>query len=260
MKKNWLMSLLVIALALVAVQPAMAATTWDLNVHNDTEVAVKVELKGPKNYSFDVQPGKILKTVEEGTYDYSYGSCGEKFTGKITVEDDNQWLTIQPCGAAPEFAKFVIDSHLDSVTLKLTGPVNYDLAATLGSNKYVSLQTGLYAYSYDACGGTWGGTVQITKNGKARLTLYSCEQSQFRTLMATEDVPSNLRIGSHYAFPVRLNMFGLVNYSFDIVPGLNRLNVIRGSYSYSYTAYGQVHTGSVNVTEAGVTVIISPLR
>jgi hypothetical protein len=260
MKKLMVSSLLVIALSLGLVQPAFAATV-DLNVHNNTEETVKIVLTGPKNYSFDVQPGKILKTVEEGKYKYSYGACGEKFSGEITVEDDNQWLVVEPCGELAIFSKFVVDSHLDAVTLKLSGPQNYDLAVTLGSNKFISLQVGDYAYSYDACGGTWTGTLSVLKNGTGRITLYSCEQANFRNLAANVDESaSNLRIGSHYAFPVRLSLFGQVNYSFEIVPGLNRLNVLRGQYSYSYVAYGQTRTGTINVTEAGVSIIISPLR
>ena len=260
MKRILITSLLVIAMSLGVAQPAFAATV-DLNVHNNTEETVKIVLTGPKNYSFDVVPGKILKTVEEGKYKYSYGACGEKLSGEITVEDDNQWLVVEPCSAVGLFAKFVVDSHLDSVTLKLTGPASYDLAATLGSNKFISLQVGDYAYSYDACGGTWTGTLNIPKNGTGRITIYSCEQASFRNAMANVDEsPSNLRIGSHYAFPVRMNFFGNVNYSFEIVPGLNRLNVLRGQYTFSYVAYGQTRTGSVNVTEAGVSFIISPLR
>jgi hypothetical protein len=258
MKKILISSLLVIAMTLGYAQPAFAATV-DLNLHNDTEETVKVTLTGPKNYSFDMVPGKIVKTVEEGKYKYSYGACGEKFSGEITVEDDEQWLVIEPCGAVAIYEKFVVDSHLDAVTLKLTGPSSYDLAVTLGTNKFISLQVGSYAYSYDACGGTWTGTVDITKNGKGRITLYSCEQSAFRNTMV-EDNPSNLRIGSHYAFPVRLNLFGNTNYSFEIIPGLNRLNVLRGQYSYSFVAYCQTRTGSINVGEPGVTIILSPLR
>jgi hypothetical protein len=74
------------------------------------------------------------------------------------------------------------------------------------------------------------------------------------------DNPSNLRIGSHYAFPVTLNLTGSVFYSFQIVPGLNRLNVVRGTYTYSFTAYGQFKTGTITVGEAGLSLIISPLK
>lgn len=258
MKKTWVMLLTVLALTLATVTPVVAAANRDLNIHNNTEEEVKIVLTGPKNYSFDVDKGKTIKTIQEGTYKYSYGACGEKFSGEIKVEDNLQWLIIDPCSAAPEYAKFVVDSHMEALTLKLVGPESYDLTITLGTNKFISLRTGFYAYTYDACGTTLGGEVRITKNGEARITLYSCEQAIFRAVTTLE--PSNLRIGSHFAFPVKISLVGPVNYTFQLVTGLNRLNVIRGAYTYSYTAFGHTSTGSFVVGEAGVTFIISPLR
>lgn len=261
MKRNLVTSLLVLAIALALAQPVFAAN-YELNIHNNTEDGIKISLSGPKNYSFDAPKGKMVKTVEEGTYDYSYTACGEKVSGKITVKDDMQWLIIDPCGAAVEFAKFTVDVHIDAATLQLVGPVNYDLAVELGTNKFISLQTGFYAYTYDACGTTFAGEVRITKNGTARLTLYSCEVAALHQAQAEASVrtPSNLRIGSHYAFPVRITLLGPVNYSFEIVPGLNRLNVTKGEYSFFYVAYGVTRSGTFTVDEAGTSFIISPLR
>lgn len=263
MKKTLLLLTLAAALLFTTAQPAFAAATWALNIHNNTEGDVKVTLTGPKNYSFTVVPGKITKDVEEGTYKYTYTACGEKFSGEIEVEDDLQWLVIDPCGALPEYVKFVVDSHLgDALTLQLTGPQTYALTISLGSNKFLSLQTGWYTYSYTACGGTISGVVRITKNGSGRLILYACEQMANHppTTLDSAQVPTNLRIGSHYAFPVRITLLGPNNYSFEIVPGLNRLNVLPGTYDYFYTAYGVTRSGTFTVNEAGVTIIISPIR
>jgi hypothetical protein len=157
----------------------------------------------------------------------------------------------------------VVDSHLgEAVTLTLTGPQTYSLAVSLGTNKFISLQVGWYSFTYTACGGELSGTVQITKNGKGRLTLYSCEVVALHPLGATfpDTVPTNLRIGSHYAFPVRMTLTGPTSYSFEIVPGLNRFNVVDGTYNYSYSAYGQFFSGSFVVGEAGTSFIISPIR
>lgn len=262
MKKTWFSLLMVLAIALTVALPVSAAPKkWDLNIHNDTEESVKVTLTGPEDYSFTLEPGQWVKTVVEGKYKYSYGACGEKFSGEITVEDDQQWLTIEPCGAVPEYAKFVVDSHLgDALTLQLVGPQSYDLSISLGRNKFISLQTGFYTYSYTACGGTLTGEVRVTKNGTSRLTLYSCELVALHPSTFTGRTPSNLRIGSHYNFPLRMTLSGPTSYSFEIVPGLNRLNVVDGTYTYSYTAYGRFVTGSFVVGEPGTSFIISPLR
>ncbi|MEX1247193.1 MAG: hypothetical protein WEA61_01820 [Anaerolineales bacterium] len=263
MKKIWLMSLLVLAITVAAVQPALAATEWDLNIHNNTEGTVKVNLTGPKNYSFDVVKGKTIKTVREGDYKYTYTTCGKKFSGEITVEDDLQWLIIDPCAAILEYAKFVVDSHLPGpLTLGIVGPDSFDLQIELGVNKFISLPVGWYAFSYDACGATYTGEVHILKNGTARLTLYGCEVVDYRMSLTTasSQAPSNLRIASHYAFPIRITLLGPSNYSFELVPGLNRLNVVRGDYSFFYTAYGLNRSGTFSVGESGTSFIVSPVK
>lgn len=261
MKKTWLISLMVLALALTVVQPALAATTWNLNIHNNTEEVVKVTLTGPKNYSFDMDPGKIIKPVEEGKYKYSYGACGKKFSGEITVKDDLQWVVIEPCPVAAVYTKFVVDSHLGSpVTVAMVGPASYNLAVELGSNKFLSIQAGDYVYSYTACGGTYGGEIRVTKNGEARITLFGCEVVDFKLGLVDVHSPTNLRIGSHYAFPIRMTLSGPTSYSLEIRPGLNRYNLFPGSYFFSYTAYGVFRTGSFTIAEGSASFIISPVR
>lgn len=263
MKKIWLSSLLVLAIALTVVQPVLAATTWNLNVHNNTEEDVKVILTGPKNYSFDTLPGKIIKAVEEGKYKYSYGACGLKFSGEIQVKDNLQWLVIDPCPAARIYTKFAVDSHLgDAVTVSLVGPSSYSLAASLGHNKFISIEAGFYSYSFTACGGTYGGEVRVEKNGTSRITLYGCEVLDYKLALTSLDShsPTNLRIGSHYAFPVRLTLQGPTSYSLEILPGLNRFNLFPGTYSYSFTAYGVFRTGSFIIGEGSAAFIISPIK
>lgn len=264
MKKTWFSLVMVLTLALTLVGPVSAAATkWDLNIHNDTEESVKITLTGAADYSFTVDPGKWVKTVVEGEYKYSYGACGEKFSGDITVKDDQQWLIIQPCAALPSYEKFVVDSHLgEGLTLHLVGPQSYDLTVSLGTNKFTNLQVGWYTFTYTACGGDLSGAVQITKNGKSRLTLYSCEVVALHPLGVASPVaiPTNLRIGSHYSFPVRVTLIGPTTYSFEIVPGLNRFDVVDGTYSFFYSAYGRSFSGTFTVGEAGTSFIISPLQ
>lgn len=267
MKKTFSMLFVLVAVLFANVQPVVAAASYDLNIHNNTEEDVKISLTGPKNYGFTLEPGKYAKTVVEGTYKYTYTACGVKSSGEIKVNDNDQWLIIDPCGAAAEFAKFNVDSHLgQAITLALEGPKSYSLAIELGTNKFISLQTGFYAYSYDACGTTISGTLRIAKNGTSQFTVYGCEQlgnhlteTDTSTLVG---IPSNLRIGSHYAFPIRVTLIGpgTTRYSFELVTGLNRLNVVPATYTYSYTAYGQYRTGNFTVTEKGVSIIFSPVK
>ena len=261
MKKTLLSLVSVMAIAMLVVSPVLAATSWDLNIHNNTEESVKITLTGPKNYVFTLEPGKWAKTVEEGEYKYSYGSCGQKFSGTISVKDDVTWLIIDSCSAALQYSKFVVDSHLgQQLTLTMTGPVTYALSVSLGSNRFLSIAAGIYSYSYDACGSTLVGEVRVTKNGETHLVLYACEQMANHPLTTTASTPSNLRIASHYSFPVRITLLGPANYSFQLVTGLNRFNVQPGDYSYFYTAYGVTKSGFFTINESGTTFIISPLK
>jgi hypothetical protein len=276
MKRTLLLALLIVALTLPAAQPTFAATTWELNIHNNTEEGVNIKLDGEnQDYQWTAPAGKTYKTVVEGTYKYSYSSCsGNKVSGEITVDSASVWLTIAPCTAPAEYAKFVVDSRLPgTITVEMVGPQTYALTAELGSNKYVvpGLQTGWYTFSFDACGTTFSGQVRVEKNGTGKLTLFACEQVANNPYdpISILNAPSNLRIGSHYAFPVRITLLGpktaeglaLNNYSFELRLGLNRFNIAAGDYDFFYSAYGVTKSGAFSVSSEGPTYItISPLK
>lgn len=254
--KKALLVVLVLVISLTTIQPVYAAS-YDLRVHNNTEDPVKIKLKGPETYSFTVQPGKIIKTVEEGTYEYSYTACGVDVDGEITVNKDRVWLIIDKCSAPVTYAKFVVDSHFgETLSLTLTGPQEYDLTVNLGTNKFIDIITGDYVFSYDACDTTISGVITVTKNGRARLTLRSCERREIREFGLPN--PSNLRIGNHYSFPLDVTLIGPKQYFVQVQPGYNRLDVIRGTYTYIYTAFGKVVSGEFSVTGGGIGVIFSP--
>lgn len=254
--KNAVVLFVVCALALGLVQPAQAED-FDLMIHNNTEEDVKILLQGPEDYSFTVEPGKIAKTVEEGTYEYKYNACGLEYNGTITVDEEGVWLIIELCPPPVFQAKFVVDSHFgETIVLSMSGPEEYELTLSLGSNKFIDIVTGDYVYSYEACDGTQSGTIRVTKNGKARLTLRSCERQALLAFGLPN--PSNLRIGSHYSFPLNMTLRGPQSYFFELQPGFNRLDVIRGTYTYTYTAYGTTYTGEFDVTGGSTWIVFSP--
>lgn len=256
-----ILALAIVALTFTTALPAFAKT-YELNVHNNTEENVKIKLKGDENYSFTVEPGKISKTVEEGTYDLTYSSCGGLVSvdKSITITNSGVWIVIEQCPAVKVEAKFVINSNIaESLTLAMSGPEEYELTIGLGKNKFLDIVAGTYIYSHDYCENTIGGIVRVTKNGKASLTLRGCEREEILSFGLPN--PSNLRIGSHYAFPVVLTLIGPHQYYLTVNPGFNRIDVIRGTYTYIYTAYDKNYSGEITVTGGGVhnTVILSPL-
>ena len=178
MNKKWIILLLVFALVFSTVQSAVAATTWTLNIHNNTNDVVKLTLTGPKKYSLTLQPGKVYKEVLEGTYKYSYNACGKKFTGSVTVKNSATWLRIKNCRGPFSSAlwwtdaKFVVISRSSvKVMLKLVGPRKYNLRVDRGRYPFSWLLTGTYTYSYTACGVEHAGSILLQENVASQLKL-----------------------------------------------------------------------------------------
>ncbi len=256
-----IMALAIVALTFASVQPAFAKT-YDLLIHNNTEEDVKIILKGDENYSFSVDPGKISKRVEEGTYQVSYKACGGAVVedSSITITQSGVWLVIEPCPVAAVLAKFVVGSKIgESLTLSLSGPVEYELTIGLGKNKFLDIVAGTYIYSHDYCEISVAGTIRVTKNGKANLALLGCERVEILSFGLPN--PRDLRIASHYSFPFTLTLIGPKQYYLIVNPGINRIDVIKGDYTYIYTAYNHNYSGVISVTGGGYnnTVIFSPL-
>ena len=256
------LALVIVALTLGSVVQPVRAGTFDLLVHNNTEDDVKIKLKGDETYSFTVGPGKIAKTVEKGTYEYSYIVCNGAVDvdGTISVTKSGVWLVIERCEAEKVPAKFVINSNIhETVTLSMSGPEEYEMTIGLGKNKFLDIVAGTYTYSHDYCDDPVVGTVRVTKNGKARLTLHGCERVEIISFGLPN--PRNVRIGSHYAFPITITLIGPTQYYFTVEPGFNRFDFVGGTYTYIYTAYNKNYSGEIEVTGGGVhnTIIFSPL-
>ncbi len=256
-----ILALVIVAMSFANVQ-TVSAKTYDLHIHNNTEENVKIKLKGDESYSFIVVPGKLVKTVKEDTYEVTYSACNGlvSFDKSVTVTSGGVWIVIDPCPVAKVETKFVINSNIsESLTLAMSGPEEYELTIGLGKNKFLGFIAGTYTYSHDFCSIAVAGTIVVTKNGKTRLSLLGCEREEILSFGLPN--PSNLRIGSHYAFPVTVTLIGPRQYYLTVNPGINRIDVIRGTYTYIYTAYNKIYSGEITVSGGGMhnTIIFSPL-
>ena len=255
------LAFVIVALSFANVQTAFAKT-YVLRVHNNTEENIRIKLKGEETYSFTVEPGKLSKSVEEGEYEVIFSACNGLVSGgeTISVTNNGIWIVIDPCPAEKIEAKFVVNSNIhESLTLSMSGPEVYELTIGLGKNKFVNIIAGTYTFSHDYCENIIAGSIRVTKNGKAILKLNGCEREDI--LFHGLPNPSNVRIGSHYAFPVTVTLIGPHQYYLTVNPGFNRIDVIRGTYTYIYTAYNQIYSGQIIVTGGGIhnTIILSPL-
>ncbi len=262
--KRLLLALLIVITTFAYPQSA-SAKKYDLLVHNNTEENVKIKLKGDENYSFSVPPGKLAKAVEDGTYEMSYSACDGAIDvdKSITIADEGVWVVFGPCPEVEVTAKFVINSNIgESVTVSMSGPEDYELTIGLGKNKFLDIVAGTYTYSHDYCGDNFpvAGTIKVAKNGTSRLTLNGCERIELLSYGLPN--PTNLRLASHYAFPVTVTLIGPRQYYLTLALGFTRVDIVRGTYTYIYTAYDKNYSGTIEVTGGSLhnTVVFSPLH
>jgi hypothetical protein len=256
-----LLALILVIITFASVQTASADSPLFRAINNTAE-SVKIKLKGEENYTFTVSSGKTSKAVDPGTYTITYSACnGDISVSKsITITETGHWEEFGPC---PIKAKFVINSNLaDSFTLSMEGPESYEFTITLGKNKFLDIVSGDYTYTHDYCGENIAvsGSIRVTKNGQSRLTLNGCEREEILSFGVPN--PSNMRLASHYAFPINVTFIGPKQYYLTLPLGFTRIDMIRGTYSYFYSAYGKIVSGEIEVTGGGVfnTIVFSPAK
>ncbi len=242
----------------------VGAITYELNVHNNTEDDIHVKLIGPETYEFTMGPGKLQKTVVAGTYEYKVDACETTISGTITVEDDGQWLIVDPCIELPELTKFAVFSRVgEPITISLIsldGLENYELTVEIGQNKFFDLYSGYYVYSFEVCGRIFSDTIRITKNGKTRLTIKSCEAIELIEDRLEFGIPNpvKMRIANHFSVAVDITLVGPKSYFLRVSPGINRYDLISGTYNFFYAAYGRLYEGIVTVYPNGSTLMVIP--
>ncbi len=258
MLKKTLLLVSVLAILMLAMPTdALAAAKKSVVIHNDTEEDVKVTFEGPETYKWTAYPGKYEKTFVEGEYEYSYTSCGEKHTGDFEINNNGQTFYIESCPAEEVSTKFVVSSHFgENLTVDLVGPEEYSLKVELGVNKFTDIIAGDYVYSYDACGITFSGIIDVQKNGKTQMTLKNCER--LLLLDFEQPVPSKLRVANHFGSPVDITLIGPLTYYATLQPGLNRLDLVSGTYTYVYAANGIRYDGTFIVGKTGTSLVFIP--
>jgi hypothetical protein len=133
-------------------------------------------------------------------------------------------------GASVETVKFrIVNNSEGPVRIKLQGPKTYYLNAPVGTSKYDVLP-GTYSYSYTAYGKTTEGSLDISKNG-------------VQIKIATQAV--KVRINNKTGVGLTLRLEGPQIKTVSVPPGQTKIEVWKGSYTYSYTAYGLFKSGTV---------------
>ncbi len=194
--------------------------------------------------------------LDEGTYWVYYEVCGRIWHGKVKLDDDYE-LVVHPC--ANRSTKMRINNHFgETITISFEGYDDYEFDVEFGKNK-VELFSGNYAYSYEACDTEIFGEIYVTKDGKSELTLHSCEWYEHPARIHGPLNPVKYKIINHASFPIIMTLIGPENYLVTADPGVNIVQLVAGSYTFSYYLDYQTQTGAMFVPKHGNgSVIVRP--
>ena len=225
-----------------------------LKIDNKTGQAVYLNLKGPKSYYQTVAPGITKLDIEKGKYSYTYYACGGYQKGTIEVKKTNTKLILPSCAPSKSgksgTVKFKVNNKTgQAVYLNLEGPMNYYLSLGPGVTR-LEVEKGKYKYTYYACEGYQNGSNEV-KKANTTLTLPSCganTSGKFKTV--------RIRIDNKTSAAVYLNLKGPTNYYHSLAPGVTKLDVEKGKYSYTYYACGAYQNGKIEVKKTNTKLVL----
>lgn len=241
---------------------------YTIKIINRADERFVLKMKGDQNYTFEFSPkSSTKKEVLEGEYDYFYEVCDGDFPGSVEISDNSTVFEIYDCSIQPVPTKFVVESHFDeSIRIDMSGPLqvsalteDFALTVTLGNNRF-KIDSGDYAYSYEACGTTFAGEFKIRKSGITKLRLTSCESLERRALRAEFGPldPVKFRVANRFAVEIDITLVGPQSFFIHSDPGINRYEVVAGTYNYIFAAFGIRYEGIIEISANGDTVLTIP--
>ena len=272
MKKIILITLvLVLIFGVFAVQPAFAKTVkyafLVINYTNDTVTINLVEKDEDDPREYTIKVGRFdekEKDLPKGEYTYSYNYCGGTEDGTLKIRDDVRWV-IYPCGV--ESTKMRFNSHLsEKTTVTMYGPLEFpepeeeEFTVELGGNRVDDILSGHYIMSYEVACSTVGTDpvtlfseeIRVRKSGKTQVTLHGCEWYTAPARTYDKPVPVKFKIVNYASFPLVLQIVGPEGALLEINPGVNKFDLIYGTYKYGYFLDNEYHTGYMMVTKNGL--------
>lgn len=255
-----LLAFLIVAILLGAFTPAGLAAgtpTYDVEIKNENPGTITLTFVGLYVRQFNLPPGKTVVQLERGPYQHSYYGCGQLNFGAYTVKLKDNYLTIENCnkgGGDPEPTNpnevvFTIysRSHLN-LQVSLVGQQNYVFEVKPGKNVFIAVK-GQYQLSYYDCGLLNVETVNIKKDYEYRIK--NCQEPE-----PPDDDPTlrTVTIRNRTFNTFTMNLFGVDNnrdYNLEIRPGPQKFELAQGTYSFSYFVCGDLHFGTLLVTNRG---------
>ncbi len=229
--------------------------------HREVQVTLYVTETAIVSYTFNVEAHSIdAHKIQEGVYTIEYVTCQNEDNPDvvdylINMVDKHYSLTIYDCAYQP--TKFTISNHMsEDVVLEMYGYEDYEFEAEQGKTKH-ELFSGVYTYYYEACEGkSFSGEVNVLKNGQTNLILHSCEWHTSPAQIFGGPNPVGFKIVNHASFPVIMTLIGPDSYLVTAEYGVNRMELVSGTYKYSYYQDLQLKTGNFVVTRNGLGVLV----
>ncbi len=159
-------------------------------------------------------------------------------------------MTVEVASAAPltakdEFTLTVVNDSKEDVTLELKpleGQKEVAITVRAEDTKKREITEGKYEYYYSSCGSTWDGILKVNKDVK--FVIYDCAH-----------MPTKMQINSHLSEDVEVELSGDKNYDFDIELGKNRVELLSGTYIFSWSACDTVFSEELRVEKSGTSEI-----
>lgn len=146
--------------------------------------------------------------------------------------------------ASEEIIKFkIVNKSEGPLRVTLQGPKTYYLNAAVGTSKY-DLYPGTYAYSYLAYGKYTEGNIEIKKDG---------------TQIVITSQSIKVRINNKTGVALTLMLQGPQIQNLSVPPGKTKIDIWKGSYGFSYLAYGLFKNGKVEFQSNGAELVLEKL-
>ena len=262
-------------LAALASTTSAAPSTYEFTVNNKTTKTLEVTLLGAQNYIISSPPTAKTKTdVKPGNYQYSFYDCGKLIIGTVNMNKDRE-LTITQCnastggtsggGQAAELVDIVLNNKTyKTLTVALVGIQNYSFDLVPGKT-FANVYKGTYQMSYYDCGQLNISTAKITKDG-FQAKFFDCGKvtdagSTGGTVapVITTFGPDEVRLFVKNDTFSSFEMFFISDlvYTYNILPGKNKISIRPGNYQFSYYACGKLWISNIKITHKDQDIRIS---
>lgn len=275
MKKTRLFIILFVGLLLAVYgsSTTFAAKTYVLTVKNFTSKTLEIGLVGPENHLISLESFYRLDIeLFPAVYQFSYYDCGKLFVDTVNMNKDRE-IKIFPCNASgggtsetssgggntPQLIDLVLNNKTyKQLTVGLVGSLqNYSFDLPPGKT-FVSVFKDTYQFSYYDCGQLNVSTVKITKDD-TQIKILNCGQGQgsFDGSNGDAGTDSDAPASGEIAFAVKNDTYSSFDllfssdlvYTFNVIPGKNKVSLLPGTYRYSYYACGELWVGTIVINK-----------